>query len=156
MNLLDKITDFVGGGLFKEAKNLITEYWPPNVSPEKRAEFDLKLAQIQAEKESQALQIAHDEMTAQTEINKIEASSTSLFVAGWRPSVGWICAIALGYAAVLEPLSRFVAKVWFGYEGDFPAIDTTITMQVLFGMLGFGGLRSYEKIKGVASTSNNK
>lgn len=90
-------------------------------------------------------------MTAQTDINKEEAKSSSTFVAGARPFILWVCGVALAYAALLEPLMRFAAKVWFGYTGDFPVIDTDITLQVLFGILGLGTLRSVEKFKGKAS-----
>ena len=91
-----------------------------------------------------------DRMDGQVEINKIEASSSSLFVSGGRPFVVWVCAVALAYAAVIEPMARFVAKVWFGYDGDFPGINTDLTMQVLVGVLGLGAYRSFEKVKGVA------
>lgn len=89
-------------------------------------------------------------MTAQTDINKEEAKSSSTFVAGARPFILWVCGVALAYAALLEPLMRFAAKVWFGYAGDFPVIDTDITLQVLFGILGLGTLRSVEKFRGKA------
>lgn len=92
-----------------------------------------------------------DRMQGQVETNKIEAASSSLFVSGARPAVMWICAFALAYASVIEPIARFVAKVWFGYSGDFPVIDTDLTMQVLIGVLGLGAYRSFEKAKGVAS-----
>jgi len=85
---------------------------------------------------------------AQIDVNKAEATSTNWFVAGWRPAVGWIGAFGLLYAAMLEPLARFVAQVGFHYAGAFPALDTTITMQVLFGILGLGVYRTAEKIKG--------
>ncbi len=101
--------------------------------------YQLELAKLEA----QALQ-------NQTDINKIEAASTNLFVSGWRPFIGWICGYALAYVAIIEPALMFIAAM-VGYEGDFPTIDTTITMQVLMGMLGLGGMRSYEKVKGVAS-----
>ena len=87
---------------------------------------------------------------AQIEVNKAEAASLSLFVAGWRPAIGWICGAGLAYAAILEPLARFMAQVGFGYSGAFPSIDTTLTMQVLLGMLGLGAMRSVEKVKGAA------
>ena len=87
-------------------------------------------------------------MVGQLEINKQEAASTSWFVAGWRPFIGWICGLGLGYVAIVEPLARFVAAVWFGYKGAFPQIDTSLTMQVLLGMLGLGAMRSLEKVKG--------
>lgn len=89
-------------------------------------------------------------MDGQVEINKIEAASGSLFVSGGRPFVVWVCAFALAYAAVIEPIARFVATVGFAYSGPFPVIDTDLTMQVLLGLLGLGAYRSVEKIKGVA------
>jgi len=90
-------------------------------------------------------------MTGQLEINKIEAGSTNLFVSGWRPFIGWVCGISLTYAAIIEPLSRFIAKVGFSYTAEFPVIDTTLTLQILLGLLGLAGMRSWEKKEGVAS-----
>jgi hypothetical protein len=87
---------------------------------------------------------------AQIAVNQEEAKSASVWVSGWRPAVGWICAAALGYAAVLEPVLRFAAQVWFGYKGGYPVIDTDLTMQVLVGILGLAGLRSHDKLKGTA------
>lgn len=91
-----------------------------------------------------------ERMGGQVEINKIEAANSSLFVSGGRPFVVWVCAFALAYASVIEPMARFVAKVGFGYDGDFPIINTDLTMQVLVGVLGLGAYRSFEKVKGVA------
>ena len=88
---------------------------------------------------------------AQIGVNTEEAKSSSVFVAGWRPFVGWVGGFALAYSAILEPLLRFGASVWGGYHGEFPVIDTTITMQVLTGLLGLGAMRSYDKKQGVAS-----
>ena len=85
---------------------------------------------------------------AQVAVNMEEAKSASVFVAGWRPAVGWICALALGYVAVVEPIVRFIAQVGFGYKGGFPIIDTSLTMQVLLVMLGFGAMRSFDKNQG--------
>lgn len=82
---------------------------------------------------------------AQISTNTEEAKSTNWFVAGWRPAVGWICVLSLFYAAIAEPFIRFVATVLFGYGGSFPVVDTNTTMQVLFGMLGLGAMRTYEK-----------
>lgn len=89
-------------------------------------------------------------LESQTDINKIEAASSSLFVAGWRPAIGWICGIAFGYATILEPLLRFVSAVWLDYSGAFPVIDTALTLQALFGILGLGAMRSYDKKQGAS------
>lgn len=87
---------------------------------------------------------------AQIAVNVEEAKSTNWFVAGGRPFVIWVCAIALGYASIIEPIARFIASVCFGYSGPFPEIDTMLTLQMLGGLLGLSGLRSHDKVKGVA------
>ncbi len=90
-------------------------------------------------------------MQGQVDINKIEAASTSTFISGGRPAVLWICAFALAYASIIEPIARFIAKVCFSYVGEFPAVNTDLTLQVLVGALGLGVMRSYDKKNGVAS-----
>ena len=85
---------------------------------------------------------------AQISVNVEEAKSQNLFVAGWRPAVGWIGAAGLAYAAILEPLLRFVSQVGFAYTGLFPVIDTMLTLQVLLGILGLGAMRSFDKKTG--------
>lgn len=85
----------------------------------------------------------------QLEVNKIEAQHTSIFVAGWRPAVGWICASALGWNYVLQPIIAWVAVV-NGFDlADAPSLDTAELTTILLGMLGLGGMRSYEKRLGV-------
>ena len=106
--------------------------------------------QERAEMELKAYEAETTRMGLQTDINKEEAKSSSVFVSGARPFVMWVCAFALAYASVLEPILRFGAQVVFGYAGGFPVIDTELTLQVLFGILGLGAYRSVEKIKGVA------
>lgn len=79
----------------------------------------------------------------QLEVNRVEAAHKSIFVAGWRPACGWVCALAMGYSFVAYP----IVLLWYP---DAPTLETGDLMTVLFGMLGLGGLRSYEKYKGVA------
>jgi len=119
------------GTLAKDIRQAITGDLPA----EKQAEIQQKIMEIE-------LAAAQGQMA----INLEEAKSESLFVAGWRPAVGWIGAAGLGYAAIGEPLLTLIASL-YGYTGTFPAIDTTITMQVLFGILGLGAFRSYDKSK---------
>lgn len=90
-------------------------------------------------------------MQGQTDVNKIEAASLSLFVAGWRPAIGWICGLSLAYVSIFEPMGRFIAQVMYKYDGALPVIDTTITMQILIGMLGLGLYRTMDKKNGTAS-----
>jgi|SRR3989304_86535 len=85
---------------------------------------------------------------AQIGVNVEEAKSTRLFIAGWRPFVGWVCGFALLYAAIIEPITRFIARVAFRYEGDFPVVEIAVTLPVLLGMLGLGAMRTTEKVKG--------
>ena len=86
---------------------------------------------------------------AQLGINKVEAAHRSMFVAGWRPFIGWTCGVALMYTYVLQPILVF-GLAQSGYLVDLPRMDLGELMPVLMGMLGLGGLRSWEKIKGVA------
>jgi len=87
---------------------------------------------------------------AQIDVNKEEVKNTSL-LSQWRPAIGWICAFSLAYAAIIEPIIRFIATVLCGYKGLYPILDNTITMQILFGMLGLGAMRSYDKKQGTSS-----
>lgn len=108
----------------------------------------VKLKQMDYEFQRNMAEIGIKLDLAQLDVDKAEAASTNWFVAGWRPFVGWVCGSGLAYVAILEPLARFAAQVGFQYTGAFPAIDTTLTMQVLLGMLGLGAMRSVEKVKG--------
>ena len=80
----------------------------------------------------------------QTKINAVEAQHRTLFVAGWRPFIGWICGVALAYNFVIRDLFIWITKTT---EAP-PALQMDHLMTVLLGMLGLGGLRTYEKIKG--------
>ena len=77
----------------------------------------------------------------QSEINKVEAQHRTIFVAGWRPFIGWVCGVALAYNFVLRDL-----LIWFiGPEQVPPALQMEHLMTVLIGMLGLGGMRTFEK-----------
>ena len=86
---------------------------------------------------------------AQVEVNKAEAASGSLFKCGWRPFVGWICGIALLYHFILYPLILFGVSLAGINIPPIPEFDMGSLMTVLMGMLGLGGLRTYEKQKGI-------
>ena len=77
------------------------------------------------------------------EMNKIEAQHRSLFVAGWRPAIGWICALGIGFAFIGNPLlQRFVG-------GESVNVPLDMILELVLAMLGMGALRTFEKIKGV-------
>ena len=121
-----------------------------SIFPDKQAAADAKLKVMEMAQRGELAALDADLKIAlgQMEINKEEAKSTNWFVAGGRPFIMWVCGIAFAYASVIEPVLRFTSKVWFDYSGDFPVIDTNLTMQVLFGLLGLSGLRTFEKHKG--------
>jgi len=79
----------------------------------------------------------------QTKINEIEAGHRTVFVAGWRPFIGWVCGVALAYNFVIRDLF-----IWITKTADAPpALQMEHLMTVLLGMLGLGGLRTFEKVK---------
>jgi len=85
----------------------------------------------------------------QLEVNKAEAS-TDIFRGGWRPACGWVCAAGLGYTFLLRPLLPWLVQVAGWNVPTLPAIDSEALMALLFGMLGLGGLRTFERVKGKA------
>ena len=90
-----------------------------------------------------------DQVMGQLEINKAEAQSRNIFIAGWRPFIGWTCGIAMAWHFVGVPVTLFFTG-WFGIEiPDLPQFDMESLMTVLLGMLGLGGLRTFEKVKGL-------
>ena len=86
----------------------------------------------------------------QNNVNSVEAANANLFVSGWRPAIGWVCATALGYQYVASPLGVWVCSLFHYAIPMPPKLDNSL-WELMFGMLGLGGLRTYEKIKGVAS-----
>jgi len=92
---------------------------------------------------------AHDAAMAQVEVNKAEAQHRSVFVAGWRPFLGWCFSFAMAWHFVLAPMTMFVCT-YAGVEiPELPTFDMDSLMTVLLGMLGLGGLRTVEKVKGI-------
>ena len=108
------------------------------------ADKDLK-AKLQHELDTEI----HKANLAQIDVNKAEASHKSLFVAGWRPFVGWVCAGALAYHFILQPILVFAISV-YGVSITLPEFDMGSLMTILMGMLGLGGLRTLEKVQKVS------
>jgi len=86
---------------------------------------------------------------AQLEINKQEAAHRNIFVSGWRPFIGWSCGIAMCYAYIIQPITIFVLAQT-GNLVSLPTLNLSEMMPVLLGMLGLGGLRSFEKYKKIS------
>ena len=92
---------------------------------------------------------AHENALAQIEINKIEAASSDFFKSSWRPFIGWVCGVAFAYHFVLQPIIIFVVALFGAEIPALPEFDMASLMTVLGGLLGLGGLRTYEKSKGL-------
>jgi hypothetical protein len=106
-------------------------------------------AQLAHELATMADKLAHEQNLAQMAINKEEASSGSLFKGGWRPFIGWVCGIAFFYHFVLQPVIIFIVAI-IGFQiPNLPEFEMGTLLTVLGGMLGIGGLRTYEKQKGL-------
>jgi hypothetical protein len=88
-------------------------------------------------------------LIGQLEINKIEAASRTPFVSAWRPFIGWTCGAAMAYAYVVQPLLTFILGQT-GYLIVLPSVELGEMMPVLLGLLGLGGMRSFEKYKGIS------
>lgn len=121
------------GGLATKLRSAITGELPP----EARA----KIEETLAEAESLA-------MKTQGELTKIEASSKSLFLAGWRPALGWICVIGLGLHFIISPLIQWIA-ILAGKTITTPQLEVGALMSLVLTLLGVGTMRTYEKKKGI-------
>jgi hypothetical protein len=104
-------------------------------------------AKAKAESELRSSLQAWDK--AQTDVNAIEAANANVFVSGWRPFIGWTCGLALAYQYVLAPLVMWATLTMGVHLAAPPKLDDML-WQLVFAMLGMGGLRTFEKIKGVA------
>lgn len=135
--------------LLNVGESVINRIWP---DANKRGEQMIRLQEIARQGDLALLEAEVKLLTMQMEVNKAEAQHKSVFVAGWRPFCGWVGGLSFSYAAILEPVMRFVS-VHAGYEGEFPVLDTTLTMQVLLGMLGLGVMRSVDKKNRVETNS---
>jgi len=106
-------------------------------------------AKLAHELATMADKMAHEQNLAQIAVNKEEAASGSIFKGGWRPFIGWVCGIAFFYHFVLNPIILFVIAI-IGIEiPTLPEFQMNTLLTVLGGMLGIGGLRTYEKQKGL-------
>lgn len=103
-----------------------------------------------SEQEKQQLAAAVMVIQGQMDINKQEAASPSVFVSGWRPFIGWVCGTACAWNWLGLSIAKFIAETFFGKHIALNPADISEMLPVLMGMLGLGGLRTVEKIKGVA------
>lgn len=128
--MIDKIVDTIGNlaGKFIKDKDQVEKF---------KHEVDMSLTKMDL---------------AQMEVNKVEAAHHSVFVAGWRPFIGWVCGVALALEFIVRPLGQWGLDI-ANKAVDLPSIDNAALYPILMGLLGLGTLRTYEKFKGVARKS---
>lgn len=117
--------------------------------PEARAHAQAELLKAERDGELEILRLALSADQAQTAINVQEAASRNLFVSGWRPFIGWVCGMAFCYHFIIQPLLIF-SLINSGQEVRLPQFDMEALSTVLMGILGLGGLRTIEKVRGSA------
>jgi hypothetical protein len=116
--------------------------------PVKAQEAKLELIKLQQQGELAALDADLKMALGQMEVNKVEAANANLFVSGWRPAVGWVCVLGLAYTFLGQPLLAWASTI--GQVPVPPELDLDALVTLLAGMLGLGGFRTFEKVKGVA------
>ena len=117
--------------------------------PAAAAEAKLRAVELAQRGELAALDADMRIALGQMDVNKAEAQ-TDNFRGGWRPACGWVCAFGLAYTFLLRPLLPWFAGLFGGTVPPLPEIDTETLMVLLTGMLGLGGLRTFERVKGHA------
>ena len=117
--------------------------------PQAAADAKLKALELAQKGDLAALDAELRLALGQLEVNKAEAT-TDMFRGGWRPAVGWVCVVGLGYQFILQPVLPWLAALFGAQVPPLPAIDNETLMVLLTGMLGLGGLRTIERVKGKA------
>jgi len=138
------IWDSVIGGVLGLLDKLI-------VDPTEKMAAKQKLLEMQQAGEFKEMDQRFELAKGQLDVNKIEAASASVFVSGWRPGVGWVCVAGFGYVVLLQPILPWLVQVFGHPVPPLPGIDTSVLLTLLLGMLGLGGMRTAEKINGVAA-----
>ena len=133
------------GSVLGIGSKLIDKIWPDKVEAEKAK---LKLLELQQQGEFKELDAELEKARMQISVNVAEANSGSNFRGGWRPFVGWVCGVGLAYAVLIQPLATGLIQAFVPEMKTFvmPSVQTDALMALLFGMLGLGGYRTYEKV----------
>src|SRR5579864_5639036 len=118
--------------------------------PVAKAQAQLQILQLQQNSTFKEIDAQLQSAAQQTDTDKVEAANTSLFVAGWRPFIGWICGTGLGWNYIGISVLSFVTSA-VGHPIVVAKADLSEMMPLLIGMLGLGGMRTFEKINGVNS-----
>lgn len=111
-------------------------------------------AQAKEELEKELLDAVTQASLQQTKINEIEAGHKSVFVAGWRPFIGWVCGVGILWSFIIQPIAVWGIKAFGDSTIVLPVIETDGLYQLVLAMLGMGGLRTFEKMRGVARNTS--
>lgn len=127
--------------------NLLDKVLP---DAEAKAKAQLELAKLAQDGEFKALDVQLQVNLAQAKINEIEAASSNPMAATWRPAAGWVCVLALGYEFLLRPILPWALTVaQVPGVPHLPSLDAVL-WELVFAMLGIGGMRSYERSQRVS------
>jgi hypothetical protein len=135
------------GSLFDFGGKIIDRLFP---DPDKAQQAKIELFKLQQSGELAQLAAETDLAKGQLAVNTEEAKSSSIFVSGWRPFIGWVCGSAFAMNFVVGPIITFSVQAFLGKNFPWPTLDFATIMPVLLGMLGLSGMRSYDKAKGTA------
>ena len=131
---------------------VISRVWP---DPSDQAKANLALLELQQSGELAKMKAITDLALGQTEVNKTEAANPSVFVAGWRPAIGWVCAAGVSYSVLIQPLLTWATNLC-GSEVVAPTVDTSVLFTLLSGLLGLGAMKSIDMKNGTATTGFSK
>lgn len=129
--------------IFEIGKSIINKVWP---DPAQQAQAQMELLKLQQTGELAQLAADLQLSLAQAEINKAEAQSVDFWRGGWRPYIGWVCGTGLAYQFVLRPLLQMCLDL-ASYNVLLVSLEMETLMTLLFGMLGLGAMRTFEKTK---------
>jgi hypothetical protein len=139
----EKVVSILGGNLLGSVKDLVKEF---HMSPEDKAKLELALLDREAAIRTAFMSADKD----QVELNKIEAASSSVLVAGWRPALGWVCVFSLAYVWIVRDWLAWIIAATGSSLPAPPMVMQDAILELTLGMLGMASLRSWEKYKGVA------
>lgn len=131
--------------IIAEGLKIINKFIP---DPQAKIEAQLEMMKIKQADAFKEIEAQLQEQQMQADINKQEAASDHVFVAGWRPFIGWVCGVGFALQVIIFPIVS-TAAVALGHPLAMPEMPIEVLMVNLMGMLGLGGYRSWEKVKGV-------
>lgn len=139
------ITSLIGGSLTDGVAKIISLF---KVDPNLAAQHAEELAKLTADMQGKILDGVSQMSVAQNQVNTAEASNPRIFIAGWRPFIGWVCGSGLATQFVIGPFVTWIAAL-AKHPVVFPSLDMGTLLTLLLGMLGLGGMRTFEKVSGV-------